>query len=73
MDNKLSNLNRIIVSSKTKQLVIKNQLKKLKTFDSAYFLGKSHFEDGGTQNWLVFQPIHMYFKMASDKSSIILS
>ena len=32
-------------------------MKKLKTFDSGYFRGKSHFEDDGTQNYLVFQPI----------------
>ena len=48
-------------------------MKKLKTFDSDYFRGKSHFEDDGTQNWLVFQPIHRYFKTASNNPSIILS
>ena len=37
-------------------------MKKLETFDSVYFRGKSHFEEDGTQNWLVFQPIHRYFK-----------
>ena len=51
----------------------KNELKKLKTFDSVYFHGKSHFGDDGTQNWLVFQPRHRYFRMASDKPSIISS
>ena len=30
-------------------------MKKLKTFDSSYFIGKSHFEEDGTQNYLVFQ------------------
>ena len=30
-------------------------------------------EDDGTQNWLVFQPIHRYFKTASENPSIILS
>ena len=39
----------------------------------SYFRGKSYFEDNGTQNLLVFQPIHKYFKTASDKPSIILS
>ena len=48
-------------------------MKKLKTFDSGYFRGKSHFEDDGTQNWLVFQPIHRHFKTASDNPSVILS
>ena len=36
-------------------------MKKLETFDSIYFRGKSHFEDDGTENWLVFQPIERYF------------
>ena len=38
-------------------------LKKLKTFDSSYFLGKSHFEEAGTQNYLVFQPVNICFKV----------
>ena len=33
---------------------IENKLKKLKTFDSSYFIGKSHFEEDGAQNYLVF-------------------
>ena len=37
-------------------------MKKLKTFDSRYFIGKSHFEDNGTQNYLVFQPMYRYFR-----------
>ena len=61
-DNKLSSLNRKITSNKTKHLLVENELKKLETFDSIYFHGKSHFEDDGTQNWLVFQPIQKYFK-----------
>ena len=40
-----------------------NELKKLKTFDSSYFIGKSHFEEDGTQNYLVFQPMYRYFKI----------
>ena len=36
--------------------------KKLKTFDLSYFRGNSHFEEDGTQNYLVFQPIYRYFK-----------
>ena len=54
-------------------MVIGNELKKLKTFDSIYFRGKSYFEDDGTQNWLAFQPMHRCFKVASDNSSITLS
>ena len=38
-------------------------MKKLKAFDSSYFIGKSHFEEDGTQNYLVFQPMYRYFKI----------
>ena len=41
-------------------------MKKLKTFDSSYFIGKSHFEEDGTQNYLVFQPMYRYFKMITN-------
>ena len=41
-------------------------MKKLKTFDSSYFIGKSHFEEDGTQNYLVFQPINRYFKVIAN-------
>ena len=43
-------------------MLAENELKKLKTFDSSYFIGKSHFEEDGTQNYLVFQPMYRYFK-----------
>ena len=62
-----------IVSNKTKDLVIENEFKKLKSFNSSYFEGKSHFEDDGMQNWLVFQPMRWYLKLASDNPSITLS
>ena len=61
-DAKLSSLNREITSNKTNHLLVENELKKLKTFDSIYFRGKSHFEKDGTQNYLVFQPMYRYFK-----------
>ena len=38
-------------------------MNKLKTFDSSYFIGKSHFEENGVQNYLVFQPIIRYFEV----------
>ena len=61
-DAKLSSLNRKITSNKSKHLLVENELKKLKTFDSIYFRGKSHFEEDGTQEYLVFQPMQRYFK-----------
>ena len=48
-------------------------MRKLETYDSVYFCGKSHFDDDGTQNWLAFQPIHRYFKTAGANDSNILS
>ena len=62
-DAKLSSLNRKITGNKSKHLLVENELKKLKTFDSSYFVGKSHFEEYGTQNCLVFQPINRHFKV----------
>ena len=44
---KLSSLNERITSNKTKCLLVENELKKLKTFDLSYFIGKSHFEEDG--------------------------
>ena len=43
-DGKLSSLNRKNAASKSKELLVGNELKKLKTFNSIYFIGKSHFE-----------------------------
>ena len=56
-DAKPSSLDRKITSNKTKHLLVENGLKKLKAFDSIYFRSKSHFEEDGTQNYLVLQPI----------------
>ena len=55
-DAKLSRLNRKITANKSKKLLVENEFKKLKT--SSSFIGKSHFEEDGTQNYLVFQPIN---------------
>ena len=48
-------------------------MKKLEEFDSIYFRGKSHFEDNGTQNYLVFQAVYRYFKTVGGNDSNILS
>ena len=57
-----------ITANKLKSLIVENKLKKLKTFDSSYFFGKTHFEEDGTQNCLVFQPMNKYFKVIADKN-----
>ena len=57
IDAKLLSLNEKITRHKTKHLLVENELNKLKS----YFIGKSHFEEDGTQNYLVFQPLNKYF------------
>ena len=51
-------------------MLLENELNKLKTFDSNYFIGKSHFEDDGTQNYLVFQPLKKYFQVITNTEYI---
>ena len=65
-DAKLPSLNRKITQNKTKHLDVENELKKLKIFDSSYFFGKSHFEEDGRQNYLVFHPLNKYFKVVTN-------
>ena len=38
----------------------------------SYFIGKSHFEEDGTQKYLVFQPINRYFKVIANTLYISL-
>ena len=52
------------------KILAENELNKLKTFNSSYFIGKSHFEKDGTQNYLVLQPIKKYFKVISNDDYI---
>ena len=59
-----------VAANKAKNESIENELKKLKTFDSSYFIGKSHFEEDGTQDYLVFQPLNKYFKIITNRKYI---
>ena len=70
-DAKLSSLNRKITENKPRHLLVENELKKLKTFDSSYFIGKSHFEEAGIQNALVFQPMYRYLKRIFDSDYVL--
>ena len=65
-DDKISNLNSKITANKSKYLLVENELKELITFDLVYFIGKSHFEEDGTQNYLIFQPLCKYFKVITN-------
>ena len=62
----MSNFNRKITQNKTDHLLVQNELNKLKTFDLSYDRGKNYFEEDGTQNYLIFQPMYKYFKQISN-------
>ena len=69
-DAKLSSLNRKITKNKTDHLIVKNELNKLKTFDTSYYNGKSYFEESEKPNLLIFQPLSKYFKLIDNKKYI---
>ena len=71
LNNTVSSLNNKVAVNKTKNESIENKFKKLKTFDLRYFIGKSHFEEDGTQNYLVFQPLNKYFKVIANTQYIL--
>ena len=68
-DTKLQDISKRITSNKAKHLFVENEIKKLKTFDLSYFKDKGHFEEDGTQNYLVFHPMYKYFKKVSGVGS----
>ena len=43
---------------------------KFQAFKSSYFLGKNHFEDDGSQNYLVIQLVYRYFKNIANSDHI---
>ena len=69
-DAKLSCLNRKTTKNKTDHLIVKNELNKLKTFDSSYYNDKSYFEEDGKPTYLIFQPISKYFKIIANTKYI---
>ena len=65
-DSKLAQANVITKRNFDAKIIeLENNIKKLQTFDFSYFRGKSHFEEDGTQNYLVLQPIYKHFKAFS--------
>ena len=60
----MTSFNRKIVSNKTKDIATEKEFKKLNTFDLSYFLGKNYFDEDGTENYYIFQPISKYLKVA---------
>ena len=57
-DVKLKNLNKKVISNKTKHLLVGNKFKKLQTFGSSLFIGQSYFDNDGAQLYVIFQPIY---------------
>ena len=57
--------------NKTKHLLVENEFKKLQQSDLIYFRGKSHFEEDGTQNYLVFPPMYRYIKRVINSDYIL--
>ena len=51
-------------------LLVQKELNKLQTFDSSYFISKGHFEEYGTQNYLLFQPMSRYFEIIANRKFI---
>ena len=68
-DFRLKEISDRVTKNKTKHLLVENELKKLQKFDAAYFRGKNYFEEDGTQNYLLFQPVYKYFKMIAGVGS----
>ena len=52
-DAKPSSFNIKVTENKTKHSLVENELKKLKTLDLSYFIGRSHFEEDSTQNYKI--------------------
>ena len=68
-DSKLKGISDRVTKKKTKYLLVENELKKLQKFYAAYSRSKSHFEEDGTQNYLVFQPMYRYLKRTAGVGS----
>ena len=50
--------------------MVENELRKIKSFDLSYFIGKTHFEKDVTENYLVFQLIQRYLKVIANAKYI---
>ena len=61
-ETELKRISDKLTSNKSKHLLVENKLKNLEKFDAAYFRGKHYFDNDGTQNYLVFQPVYKYFE-----------
>ena len=60
------------LATKAELTAEQDEIVKLQAFDSNYVCGKSHSEDDGTQNHLVFQLVSRYFKTVANTQLLIL-
>ena len=66
----MRDISKRITSNKFRHLLVENELRKLQKFDAGYFRDKNHFDEDGTQNYLVFQPVYKYFKTINSIGNI---
>ena len=59
-DNTVSSLDPKIEGNKSPGAILQRTLQGLEIPDLDYFKGKNHFEEDGTQSYLVFQPLNKY-------------
>ena len=63
-DAKLQGIGDRVTKNKTKQLLVENELKKIKTLGLSYFWGKNYFEgNDGAQNALIFQTMQKHYNL----------
>ena len=61
-DTKLKVISDRVIKNKSKESLLDNELKKLKKFDTGYFVGGNYFEgEDGAQNTLVLQVKSIFF------------
>ena len=66
-DSKLAQANVITKRNFDAKIIeVKNNIKKLQTFNSGWFRGKNYFDEDGTQNYLVFLPIIRYLRLITN-------
>ena len=70
-DAQLKKITDRVTSNKTKHLLVEAELKKLNTFDAAYYRDKNYFEEDGTQNYLVFRRAYKYFEDVDASKTIV--
>ena len=62
-DNTVSSLHTKIKGNKSLGALFQRTRKRLRSPDLGYFKGNNHFEEDGTQNYLIFQPLNKYLTL----------